>query len=155
MKIKMKMILAAMLLAAGIAGKANATIAISTVAVSASAAPTILVSTPTATSAITGLTQTTKLKSCMLSNDGTLNSCVYFKDMAGAGLVRLVMCANAQAQATFPPGNPGAMTASGTPGALPNYVGEDLVFTGGLNVYSSSGTVEGSSLYVNCSYITK
>lgn len=141
---KMKLlILAGMVLAAGLAEKANATIVTSTSSVLGS----VLVSTPTATG------QKIRLKACQLGNDTALASCVQLKDLAATNTTKAIICASARAMGSFPNNGTGANVAlAGTSGSISTFFGEDLVFTGGFQVV---GATESANIQLVCSYTIK
>lgn len=132
-----KIALAGALLVAGLVGKANALITVST----ASVAGVQAVAAPS-----TG--KTTKLKGCVLGNDTGSAACVFLKS---GTTTKLVLCAGANSSATYPPAVPSATFGSGTNGGFTSLFGEDMVFSGAFNVTSSSPS---SSIVLTCASIT-
>lgn len=136
MKTMKMLILAGMVLAAGLVGKAEASLSVS----SASAAGVVAASTPT----VSG--QLIRLKGCILGNDSAINTCVGLYDNT---VLKLQLCASAQGSQSFPSGVPSASPLSGTPGGLTQLFGEDLTFAGAFVVKSSSPS---ASVSLTCGY---
>lgn len=139
MKMSVKLILAAMLLAAGLVGKADASVFVSTPSI----AGFLAVSTPTASGT------STRLKGCILSNDTAVASCV---GLYSNTTLKLQLCAGANASAMYPSGVPTATALSGTAGGLSQLFGEDLSFPGAFIV---KGSTPSSSISLTCAYLIK
>lgn len=147
MKKMSKMILAAMLVAAGLVGKADATIVIST---QAYVATTVLLSTPTATGV------TIRLKGCMLANKiiPVLDTCVDLIDMTAVNTIKATVCVPKNQVVAFPSATTGPGNGiAGTAGSLSQFFGEDMVFSGAFAVASSTPT--GTGITLTCSYSVK
>ena len=124
MKKMNQMILAAMLLAVGLAGKAEAAVVVS----SASVAGVAAIAAPASGSV-------TKIKSMRLCNDGASNLCVTIKD---GTTFKTMLCAATQACETYPKGVASLTANSGVQGGVPQFLGENLTVAGVFNVFAST-----------------
>jgi hypothetical protein len=123
MKIK-TMILAAMVLAAGLVGKAEAAVVVS----SSSVNGVVAIAAPASG-------QVTKIKAMKLCNDTSTNLCVTLKD---GTTFKSMLCAAAQACETYPKGVASPVYGSGIGGGVPAFLGENLTVSGAFNVTSST-----------------
>ena len=115
-----KLILAAGGLVAGLAGKAEAAVVVS----SASVAGVAAIAAPASGSV-------TKIKSMRLCNDGSTNLCVTIKD---GTTFKTMLCAATQACETYPKGVASLTANSGVQGGVPQFLGENLTVAGAFNV---------------------
>lgn len=118
-----KLILAGMVLAAGLTEKANATIVVSSFSVAGVAA----IAAPSANKNV--------IKAVTLSNDTSTALCVFMKD---GTTLKLVLCAGAQSTKTWPEGTTTVTAFNGTSGNASAFLGEDLKISGAFNVTSST-----------------
>lgn len=120
---KLNKIILALMVLAGLVGKAQATIVVSSFSVAGVAA----IAAPAANKNV--------IKSLTLSNDTATALCVFIKD---GTTLKMVLCAGANATKTWPEGTTSYSPGAGTNGNASQFLGEDLKFSGAFNVTSAT-----------------